>query len=86
MTKDDYVQWRDSTVSQEFIVAVIHQMDNHIADLITMAGDDPLRDKWRRGMIEGLRFLTEWEPEFEENREEGEDEDGDSSSGASAPY
>ncbi len=84
MYKDDYIVWRDHSVTDEFKQAVIRELDFLVADLVKSAGDDPQVDKYRRGVIHGLTFLIDWEPEF--TTIEGDTEDGIDSEGSSDSY
>jgi hypothetical protein len=49
------------------------EMDAHISDLILTAGSNSALDRYRCGMIAGLRFLADWQPMFD--REETEEDE-----------
>lgn len=72
MTKDDYLLWRNDPRTEEYLTDVLSEMNNHMADIITTAGMNSLTDRYRVGVIRGLQFLTEWQPNFdrEENLED----------------
>ncbi len=86
MTKDDYISWRSQETTQAFTESAIHEMNLMVAELISTAGDHPLQDKYRRGMIDGLRWLTEWVPTVEDVTIEEEIEDDSESSGSQDSY
>lgn len=69
-TKDDFVSWRNNPVTIEFATLAIDEMNSSIKDLIFSAGVDSLEDRRRVGRIEGLKWLTDWVPEFEEDKDE----------------
>ena len=88
MTGEDYLAWRDHPVTKEFMQAAVQESDVHIADLVNSAGDNPLQDKFRRGVIMGLTWLVEWVPtvEREVNIETEVDTDEFTSSGSQDSY
>lgn len=84
MRKDDYIGWRNHPVTQEYLENVVAEMDAVIGDLVNTAGDNSGVDKYRRGVLAGMRFVAEWQPRFFDTDEE--EEDGDASSGSSGTY
>lgn len=74
--KDDFIAWRSNPVTQNFLETVVEEMNASVADLVIRAGVDPASDRFHCGKIEGLRWLTDWQPNFPE--EEDTDEFGDS--------
>jgi len=77
ITKEDYLSWREHPVTRVFMEAMIDEMNGAVENLVMFAGDNPLQDKYRRGTIDGLKWLVEWIPTVTED-----DEDGITSSGA----
>lgn len=49
-------------------------MDAIVGDLANSAGTNSLVDRYRCGVIAGLRFLTDWQPMFDQEEVETEDE------------
>lgn len=73
MNKEDFIAWRSNPITEEFLEAILIEMDNLIADLAVSAGNDPSTDRYRCGAIQGLRFLADWQPIFD--REETEEDE-----------
>lgn len=72
--KHDFVAWRTDPVTLGFLEAVVEEMNLSVADLVVHAGKDSLSDRFNVGKIEGLRWLTDWQPDFEEEDKENTDE------------
>lgn len=72
MNKDDYISWRNDPRTEEFLESILLEMDHIIADLVNTAGNNSLSDKYKAGVIQGLRYLADWQPIFdrEENQED----------------
>jgi hypothetical protein len=75
-TKDDFIAWRRNPVTEGFLEEVVNEMNSSVADLVVHAGVNPPADRFNCGKIEGLRWLTDWQPDFREREET--DELGDS--------
>ena len=73
ISKLDWVQWKNSHVSEKFREALIEQIDDVTMYLLKSAGKDSLEDRRLVGVIEGVQWLLDWEPNF---IDEGEDKDG----------
>jgi hypothetical protein len=87
LNKDDFLVWRNSEVTSEFKQSVVHELDNLISDLCNSAGDDPLVDKYRRGVIMGLQWLLDWNPDLDDvSIEQENDTDGTDSEGTQDSY
>lgn len=72
MTKQDYLQWREHPVTQQFYQDMLEVIDTELASLSITAGENPLTDRKRVGAIAGVQWLLDWQPEF---IEEGEQDD-----------
>lgn len=72
MNKVDYIAWRNDPITREFLEVVVKEMDHTIADLITYAGDNSAQDKYRKGVIDGLRWFIEWVPQVEDDIDDTE--------------
>jgi hypothetical protein len=70
MTKEEYLEWRNHIVTQKFVSDVIDLIDGDMAGLVVHAGLDSLDDRRRVGRIEGLKLLTEWQPQIDEDDED----------------
>lgn len=75
MTKDDYISWCNNPVTDEFLEIVLEEMDGIIAYLTDNAGKDPLQDRYRCGIVQGLKALAEWKPMFDREPVEETEED-----------
>lgn len=64
-TKQDYLGWREHPTTRMFMEEAVEQMNDTVLDLVTFAGDSSLQDKYRRGIIEGLKWLIDWVPTVE---------------------
>lgn len=62
VNKDDYLQWREHPVSEAFLAETIEAMDEQLKRLMEDAGKDPITDRYRVGLIAGLRALADWIP------------------------
>jgi len=74
INKADFVQWRDSYVTEKFKEAMIQEIESKVASLVRFAGDNPNQDKFNAGFIQGVQWLVDWEPEFIDD--EGNIDDG----------
>lgn len=72
MTKSDFISWRSNPITEEFLEVTIEEMDSIIAALVESAGNDSSVDRYRCGIIQGLRALVDWKPIFD--KEEIEDD------------
>lgn len=71
--KEDFIQWRNSSIHQEFQAAVNEMVSSFAAELVNRTETNESRDMFIRGAIKGLIATLEWEPEFipaQENEEE----------------
>ena len=64
INKNDYVAWLHNPVTQAFLESVVEAMDGEMRYLITEAGIDSARDRYRVGVIAGLQALPDWNPSF----------------------
>lgn len=77
VSKNEYVAWRNSGVTQEFLEDVLAEADAYISALVMGAGINSQTDCYNRGRIDGLKSLPEWQPEFVKEFEEEEEESDD---------
>lgn len=75
MNKDDYISWRNDPRTEEYLESVLSEADVIIADLINTAGNNSLVDRYRAGVIQGLRYLADWQPVFDKEEEETEEDE-----------
>ena len=68
--KDDFIAWRDHPVTQGFLQATLEEMNESVKDLIVGAGLNSLGDRYNCGKIQGLSWLVDWQPTFDEKEEE----------------
>jgi len=78
VSKSDFIQWRDSFVTEQFKQAMIEEIEGKVSSLVRFAGDNPNQDKFNAGFIQGVQWLLDWEPHFID--EEGNSEDESESS------
>ena len=78
MNKDDYLTWRNQSQTQEFHQAVATEMENTIKGLAATAGENQLFDRYRKGVLDGLRLVFEWQPEHFTDDDEGDTDAVDS--------
>lgn len=76
--QSDFRNWHDHPVTLKFKEDMIEAIDTQLAFLSTDAGLNSNSDRWRAGLIMGLRALVEWVPQIEET------EDAVSGEGSSA--
>lgn len=69
LDQSDFRNWKEHPVTKAFEEDLLDVLDNNIAILSTEAGRDPLTDRWRVGLISGLRALVEWAPTIEETED-----------------
>lgn len=62
--KEDFIQWRNSSIHQEFEAAVHEKISTFAAELVNRMEPNNSRDMYVRGAINGLLAALEWEPEF----------------------
>lgn len=74
ISKQDFQYWRDHPVTLSFLEEVLVILDAELANLVNTAGLDQLKDNFRRGHIQGLKELADWEPEFVEDTPDVESE------------
>jgi hypothetical protein len=75
ISKLDFIQWRDSNITQQYLEDMLEQLDDVKSYLMVSAGKNSLEDRRMVGIIEGVQWLLNWQPNF---IEEGEDEDAES--------
>jgi hypothetical protein len=64
--KNEYLDWRNSPVHEEFLKEVLERIDDDLAELGRNAGENPQHDRKLVGRIEGLKQLVDWVPTIEE--------------------
>jgi len=74
VSKSDFVQWRDSFVTEQFKQAMVTEIEDKVANLVRFAGDSPAQDKFNAGFIQGVQWLLDWEPNFIDEEGNSEDE------------
>ncbi len=70
ISKDDFLRWRESPVTQAFLENVLQAVDGELKFLASDAGLNPIQDRFRVGHIKGLTELADWEPEFVEDTDD----------------
>ena len=75
INKDDFIAWLNHPVTEAFFTAVKNEGDNLVTRLAQTAGLEPLRDRFICGSIDTIRWLSEWQPVFNEDQIEEETED-----------
>lgn len=69
-TKADYISWKTNPVTMSFLLTAIEEMNLSVKELVLYAGQNDKNDRFNCGRIAGLTWLTEWEPDFEEDKDE----------------
>lgn len=64
ISHDDFQSWLHNPVTQRFLQDTVDAMDSQLAQLISSAGLDNLKDRWVAGFIYGLRQLADWQPDL----------------------
>jgi hypothetical protein len=78
LTKDDFLVWLENPCTEAFRKDLKDEIDKIIADLIASAGRSQLNDTYKRGAIDGLKWLVEWQPTVEQEEEDTDDDGTDS--------
>lgn len=66
MTKDEWVQWKNNSTTIEFRKAVEEQIEIAKDELAGGAGKDSYDYGYIVGGVRGLRFLDEWDGDYED--------------------
>lgn len=66
VSKDDWVQIRNSEVWQEHLNSLAEAVSRGGAELINRTEPNEARDMFVRGYVRALIEMMEWEPTFEE--------------------
>ena len=64
ITKSQYIDWKNTEVTQEMISDVSEAAESAAASLVTKTTSDRDLDQYLRGFIRGVQASIEWEPEF----------------------
>lgn len=67
ISKGEYRAWLESDITQAFLKDCMIAIDQELASLGMTAGQDPIMDSKRTGIIVGLQGLVDWEPRFVED-------------------
>jgi len=67
ISKSEYRAWLESDITQAFLKDCMTAIDQELARLGMTAGQDPITDSKRTGIIFGLQGLVDWEPVFVED-------------------
>ena len=65
-TKADFVDWKNSPVTQDFLKCVKMEVEMNKDMLAEEAGRNPIADSQVVGYITGMRFLMQWTPAVQE--------------------
>ena len=72
LNKSDYIQWRDSSETQELFNELREAAEGVAAEVLTREEYNNDRDQFLKGFLKAITLILEWRPEFaEENRDEG---------------
>lgn len=59
---NDFILWKESSVTQAFLIDILNLLGMITADLVTTAGKDSREDSYKAGRIRGLTELADWKP------------------------
>jgi len=82
LSKDDWIQWKNLPCYTRFVEDMAEIAADVAGYLVQNAGKDSLEDRRMAGVIQGLKWLVEWQPEF---IDEGDEQDAESQ-GTPAAY
>lgn len=76
VSREEYLWWRNNGFTLQFMEYAVDRMDSFMKNILENAGVTPTHDFYRRGYIDGLRELIEWEPDFNQEDKDGVDGEG----------
>lgn len=76
INKDDWYSWKNSPVTKKVFEAIIEEIQNEVASLVSFAGLSQTEDRYKAGKIKGLQLLIDWEPDFPKETTDGLEDDG----------
>ena len=62
--KQEFLDWRSSPITQEFLKAISEGANAYVATILNRRESNPLDDQYLKWIIQGLSISAAWQPEM----------------------